>query len=645
MGLDYQGRPQFSRDRELDLSNVDRNRLSTFLEETTVPQSQEDTAFDSITKVYLKGEALKSAIGEMNPAGFIPVEPESSVRISIQRLYPTNSNYDVITFGMFKSACDYLAEQSANINEDSILKFDVVDPKIENSTTTNVYKSVNNNGADWISCFLEHLSPWAGMMIAGKMADLSFVVSPQLDVNSEGGTGAFKSWGLQGMPIAIALMLELGLTIHEYNKFYKDNNSIPDVVKAKFSELSNSPEKRQQILDEAGFDYRSLVANQKFNDSKALKEYCIEWINRNQDDLNYHHWLSYQQVAETQVFVRSAAAMAPTFSDKWRRFYSVGSDSLSSTQTDVTTVESETNVLPTILNAGLYTYINDLASMANTGYDRTYQSLAYRLDPLLVCCLVWYLGPMDTSVLRQLANMLRIAVIGLSFNMRDLMATIGSTALTAYTNMLCHYLSHILHHICYDLYQTLFKVPDSVYQDAIKDCPAIGVLLNINAFSLNFLFDYIDNILINLKTFTNSMTGRQVQFSSSIAQYRSIVTLSRLLDQVANDIDRTQSLCSTKDGSSVSFNDEIADKTLNFVVTILPTLYPVIKVTESDRRKHFSDIEPISLNSFGIEIPGTDENGISNVFTNTNIQNCGEDGSANRNIALGKMLAEYLKGA
>jgi hypothetical protein len=644
MGLDYQGRPQFARDRELDLSSVDRNRLSTFLDTVVETQSKEDTAFDSITKTYLKGEALRSAIAEMNPAGFIPVEPESSVRIAIQRLYPTNSNYDVITFGMFKTACDFLASQSANINEDSILKFNVVDPKIENSTVTNVYKSVNNNGADWISCFLEHLSPWAGMMIAGKMADLSFVISPQLDVNSEGGTGAFKSWGLQGMPIAIALMLELGLTIHEYNKFYKNNSAIPDAVKNQFDELCNSPDKREAILNAAGFDYQSLRANQAFNDHKAIKEYSIEWINRNQDDLNYHHWLSYQQVTESQVFVRSAAAMSPTFSNKWRRFYSVGSDSLTSTQTDVTTVETEQNAVPAILNTGLYTYINELSAMANIGYDKTYQSLAYRLDPLLVCCLVWYLGPMDTNVLRQLSRMLQLAVMGLSFNMRDLMATIGSTALTAYTNMLCHYLSHILHHVCSDMYNALFRVPDSHYQDAIKDCPAIGVLLNINAFALNFVVDYIDNILINLKTFVNSMTSRQVVLSSSIAQYRSIVALSRLLDQVANDIDRTQSLCTVKTESDVSFNDEIADKTLNFVVTVMPTLYPVIKVAETDRRKHFSDIEPISLKDFGIEIPGTDENGVSNVYTNTNVQRCGEEGSANRNIALGKTLAEYIKG-
>lgn len=642
MPLDYQGVPQFSRERSLFLSRIDTNQLSTFVEKQTLTKTPADTVFDEITKLFIKGEVLKNGLANMNPAGFIPVEAGASVITSIQRLYPGNDNYQSITFGMFKTACEAVAERYSALDENFILNFNAVDPKLENSSVTVTHKSIKIDSSDWLTQFLDRLSPFAGMLIAGKMADLSFLISPQLDVNSEGGTGAFKSWGAQGTPVAISLLIELGFGIYEYNRTFKNHSNIPNEVHQAMQSLHNDPAKREQILTDAGFDYSSLKSNQSYNDSKAIKDYALAYISRNQDNLNFHHWIAYSQVVQSQSIVRSVTAMAPTFSNKWRKFYKIGSTT--DTQIDVLTVSEEVTGLEIALNNSLSSYIGHLNDELSQSYNNIYQSFVYQVDPKLICCLVWFLGPIDLDSLKKLSTILTIASTAASFNPAAMLIDIGEGVMVSLTNMLCYYLNIVLDQVIRQISLKLFNIPPLEIDLFVRYCLGINLVFNALEFALNYIIGFIESILDYLHSIARKLSSRQNLLSVSNANSRALMTLKAFIDHIISSISAVQPLCEDKhSGASIS-NDQIADQTFNFVTAALPQLFPVIQLSESDKRKHFSNLRPFDLPALGIEVPGTTPQGASTVYTKGSPTECGSENSAVKNIELGKRFADYLRG-
>jgi len=641
MSLDYKGVPEFNRDRELFLSSIDKNAVSTFIDKQTDTRTTADQAFDDITKLYLKGEALKTALGQMDPAGFIPVEDGASVVASIQRLYPGNDSYQVITFGMFKTACETIDNRQSALDEDYLSKFSFIDPKIESSSITTTTKSVNSKASDWISCYLERLSPFAGLLIAGKMADLSFLISPQLDINSEGGTGAFKSWGAQGAPVAIALMIELGYSLHEYNQTFKNHSNIPSEVHDAMARLHNDPSERKKILNAAGFDYEALQANQKFNDSKAIKDYAIAYIGRNQDNLNYHHWLAYLQVVQTQFIVRGTAAMAPTFSNKWRKFYKFQNTSVVNT---VDTVIDNVDELDIAISSSLLSYLGDLNRQLNDSYNKTYQSFAFQVDPKLICCLVWFLGPMDLESLKKLSQVLKIATTGASFDLLAMFTDIGENVMINLINTMCHYLCIVLDKVIRGFSKSFFNIPSEDLINFERYCLGINLITNSFRFAASFVVNYIDQILSYMRSVTYKLASRQHKLAKSNATTRALMTLSSFIDHVIINIESVQPLCQNLGTSAVLTNDQIADQTFIFVSDTLPKLFPVLKMAETDRRKHFSDLQSFDIPELGIEVPGTNETGASVVYNKVIPTECGSENSASKNIELGKLFAKQIKG-
>lgn len=644
MSLDYRGLPDFIRERELATTNVSRARINSFIDKAK-PQSQEDIVFDDLAKIYLKGEALKNAIGEMGLQTFIPVEDGASVKASIQRIY--SSRTDIITFGQFKEACEFIASRNSSIDEDFLLKFKVIDPKLENTSITTKYKGIKNNGNDWISSFLEQLSSFAGMLIAGKMADLSFLISPQLDIDSEGGSGSFKSWGAQGSAIAICLLIELGVSLFEFKRLYGDSVAIPDSIKSDFESLYNDPSKRESILTDAGFDYKLFKENQRFNDYKAIKDYCIDFISKNQDDLSYDHWISYSQVVDLHLMVTQTMPLAPSFSDKWRRAYSDGPDSYSSTATSVVEnvdTQSLGDFVVYNMNSAMMQYLRDISANANATYDLTYKSLGFEVDPALICCLVWYLGPMDLESLKKISSILRIASLNTHSNAKDLLSYFGESVLTSLMHMMCHYASQVLDSTIKQFYKKMSNVPDETLNTANRNCIGFKVILSISRISLKFIVNYIEELVKQLSGIIHSITSKTQAHSANIQKKRTFKTLSLLLDHIIANIEHIQPLCPTIDKmNSVIDNDSIADNTFNLVATIIPNAFPVLKMSEIDRRKHFANLPPEQIKDLDLETPGTDSNGIANVYSNIKPSECGEDFGAQKNIILGNQIAAFLR--
>lgn len=635
MSLEYSGIPKFNRQRDLFSTSVGRNQLDSFISKPVSPQSAEDQIFDSITKTFLKGEALKNAISEMNPAGFIPVEPESSVIVSIQRLYQ-DSNSNVITFGMFKTACDFLAEQSSNIDENWILKYNVIDPNLDHAATVTKHKSISNDGSDWLTCFLEQLSPFAGMLIAGKLVHLSTWIFPETGFDSQGNTGEMRTWAAEGAPVAIALLAELGWTLAEYNRLYKNSN-IPSDISDQIQQIVSDPKRREKILTDAGYNYNTLRGNQKYNDHLAIKNYAVSYIHRHQDDLNYHHWISYSQVAESQLFTRAAASMAPVFSNKWRKLYKFNGD-ISTTDTDIFSVENSDTLeeVKTALNIGLANYIRDLDRTLNTSYDRMYQSLTFEVDPNLVCCLVYILGPIDVSILRQISSLLKVTAQSFYFSLDSLATKLSESMVIAYLNMLNCYLSQIMHNLVKDLNDKLLRA-NRHFDNAQRYCLGIKPI----TFSLKIALQYIINFILeasrSLNTLIYNLSRREMVFAENTIATKSVVTLAAFIDRIANGIENGQAIC--------NFNPAIEglhDSTFGFITMDIGKKFPTMNMAEDARRKHYSNIKGFMINDLGIEVPGTDSDGVPNVYQNK-ATNCLDQANVNQNIAFGNLINDAIK--
>lgn len=644
--LDYRGIPEFSRDRDLFLAKADPNQVSTYIDKTT-PVSEADLRFDDVARAYLKGNALQNAIKNLNKGGFIPVEPESSVVVSIQRQYPKNDNYLVITFGMYQQACEFMSGRSMSLNEENLISFKAVDPKIENSVNVKVYKGGSTHGADWISSFLDQLSSWAGMLIAGKMIDLSMAIAPQTDVDSKGGTGGMKTWSAQGFPIAIAILVELGLTLYEYNRLYKDDPTIPPHVHEKFQELSSDPVKRGLVLQEAGINYTALRDNQKFNDMKAIREYALNYINRNQDTLDFTHWVTYAQVVQSQTMLRATMAMAPTFSGKWNKFYN-GSPVGENTDIVIEVTDDTYNEPPNIANTALTRYLGDISLAMSQEYEEAYQGLTFNVDPQLVCCLAWYLGPMDTSFLKTLSELLGLGAVHMNMNLKDSIEYLGETILLAYVNMLVHYVSVVMDSILRAVMNSFLNVPSVVMTDATQQCFGFALIIDIIDFVLRFVISYMGELFNWLRTLVDRISQKSLTLSKNIAGQKTLLAVSRFLWAMADDVDEAQLMCPPLHDHPVEYNpkvnSEISDRAYNFAVNIMPGLYPVLEMPEIDRRKYFSNIPPKKLKEFNLEIPGTDSTGAMVVYSDIKVPECGEDNGAIKNIEMGKRIADYLRG-
>ena len=579
----------------------------------------------------------------MDSAGFIPVEDQASVVASIQRLYPGADSYYLITFGQFQKACEFLADRSQAFDEDFILKLDVIDPKLEHTTITKTHKSVSDDGNDWISSFLEALSPFAGLIIAGKMMQLYSSFAPEEGVDSNGAFGESRSQGLIAAPIAIALLIELGLSVIEYKKLYGKNT--PTHIDQHFDELSNDPAKREKILTEAGYDYSALRANQKFNDHRAIKEYALRYISIHSDQLNYDHWISYSHVVDSQILVRSAAAMAPTFSGKWRQYYGLGNNEVT-TETQIFESNSTINgPLAVTLNNALAGYLSSLNLNISGSYDGIYQALSYRVDPHLICCLVWFLGPMSLDTLKKISQVLRLSTLQINGEFGDFFSYLAESTSTILLSMMSYYLSVILDRLLHALYEKIFALTDNDILDALKICLGFEIVLNGIAYALNSVLRFLEDLFDQLRALLNKLVNKSKTTANLIVERRGMYSIIKLIEAVIAQADTIQHICpvDNKDNTNQFANQDITDRTLDFVAINLPNLYPVLDMPESDRRKHFSEIKPVTLSRLGFEIPGTDENGQPDVFIKKPAE-CGSESAAVKGVTLGQRLADKLKG-
>lgn len=637
MGLDYSGIPSFSRERDLFLKSITRDALEPFVEEDTEAPI-EDRLFDDVARTFLKGEALKEALGDMDKAGFIPVEPLSKVIASLQRLDPKSEDYTVITFGMFKEACEYLHDSSTNLNEEFLGTFNVIDPNLQDSTITTTHKSSTNDGGDWISAFLIGGSAIAGLMIAGYLNDLYIsAVGKATAPDNE-----FKQWGAQGLFVAVALLIELGVTYLAILEQYKDSSSVSQEVKDAFKDLDKDPAKRKVLLDDAGYNYDALLKNQKHNDYNAVKEYSIEYIKRQQDQSKYHHWVSWMSVVSNQGMLKHSLAMAPTFSKKWYDF------SENKEEDEDSTLEQAADKTISTFNNGLKSYISSLLSLSNDTYDNLYATFNFQLDERILCCMLYFLGPLDTSTLKLISKILKLMLLRVNIDIGQLLAFLLDETLTSILNMAATYASKLISEIYENIMKIFFSLPENDLMAILKLCIGIDWLFKIIDILLREIIDFVDTLLDQLRSCIQLISGKTKGMSSSIADNRVILTIASMLDTISAKIEEANAICAVKtEDKDLPFIDNYsaADAAIEFVSIEMPKLFPVMKMSEENSRKYFRNISGFNTSMLDIEIPGTDSLGKQKrplAFSDP-VTDCANESNASESIALGRKLAELFK--
>lgn len=644
MGLDYSGIPEFSRDRDLFISSLSDNLLSSAIEEDS-RDSIEDRIFDDLARTYLKGEALKEALGDMGKAGFIPVEDMSKVIASIQRVNPDADNYNVITFGLFKEACEFLQDRSTSLNEEFLDTYNIIDPDLQAQTITSVHKNtVKDSGDDWISDFLLAGSAVAGIMLTGYLNDFFTTNAPK----TTSPDNEVKQWGAQGAIIAVALLIELGITYAEMLSKFGDSNTVDSETLNSFKDLEHDPVGRAEILNDAGYDYDALRKNQAFDDYNAIKNYSIEYIKRQKEQYKYQHWISWLSVVSSQGIVKHGLAMAPVFSEKWSSFSEGSKSSSDASASDSDVFDLAKDKVVSKFNNGLKSYLSSVLSSFNKSYDDTYAAYNFQIDERVLCCMIYFLGPIDVSMLKSITKILKLSLIRFNLDFRQLLAFMIDSTLTSVLNMATSYASKLISEIHNLVNQTFYSLPGNDLEAILKLCIGIDWLLKIIDDALAFIVTMVQDMLDSLKLTIQAIAGKSEALASSVAENRAVATIISMLDSIIQNVDHANAVCQTKvDDKDLPSIDpyKAADAAITFIAVELPTLFPVMAMSEDNSRKYFSDVAGFETKSLGLPVPGTDSQGklLRPLQFSDPVTDCASQSMASESIILGRKLSELFK--
>jgi hypothetical protein len=645
MGLDYNGLPKFKRERDLHAKDINPYLVDSFIESAPEPENEADALFDNIARAFLKGEALKAGLGNMNPAAFIPVEEESSVVSSIQRVFPGESSAQ-ITFGQFKESCEELANRMASVDEDYIGSPIPVDPKLESTSFTNKHKGSSSNGDDWISAFLSGGSAFAGLMLAGFMQDVFGMNEPRTTIESNSSGDECKQWYAQGMPAGLSLLIELGVNFLSLQAMFAGSMTLSDEVAQEFDKLSKSPSKRKKILEAHGYDYEALRKNQKYDDHKAIKTYCLNYIASNTNQTNsYDHWLGWLQVTESQGIVKTAMATGPVFSRKWANFSKTNSQTYQEDEGLGERLENDLKIASEIaLTSAMKGYLSSVATESMSAYDKAADSFSFRVDERLLCCMLYFLGPMDTGTLRLISSMLKLATFQATIRITDFISFLSESAKAVLLSMLTQYVSEIMDTVISKIIGLFNSVADNDLLMAIKLCLGMDILFKIFQYVVNKVVDFMVIVVEQLNEMLLGTTGKLTVAASVSVERKILFTFISMLDAIIVKYESLRGMCSPIDDNS-GYNDEvIADAAVAFVANELPNLYPVLALPEDVRRKHFNSTPGFVSQNLKIEIPGF-EDGIpgSAQDPDTAVNDCASNSSATKSAIVANNIINAFK--
>jgi hypothetical protein len=656
MGLDYSGKPERSFRRVLkdSLSALSETDPSFFKED---PVLDEDVLFNDLAKVLMKGAKLKEGLGNMNPAAWIPVEVGAKVISSLQRVNPSGP-IDRITFGLYKEACEFITGRNSAIDEEFLLQFETVDYELGHAQTNFAHKGKSGSGGDWIGQFLEALAPMGGLMIASYLMDVGGANKPAVPTpdGENAGTQVQQQQAL-GTSTGLSLLIEMGMTYLVFTQLLPDANEIlNEDLRSQYDELLADPALRRETLESAGYDYEALVQNQKFDDYIAIKTYCLEYIANRPLNLQYDHWIAWANVVENQEVVSGSLAMAPMFSKKWKLFSETNDTSVFSTTNETQlgpndpqdTFEELGEDLEGAAKKGLVTglknYFGSVTNVSDDHYNRAAQAFSMQIDARLMCCVVWFLGPLDTKMLKKISELLRLLAMSVKVNFKDLIARLTHDALAPVISMLVAYINKIIHSVFDELLDKLLKIKDEDWSIAVSKCIGIETLFKWLEKIILELVAKITDLIKELNAFLDQINGKATALIEISAERRWMLTMAAMIDAIVDKIDAAMETCQQHEElDPQTANDLAAEAAVTFVSVELPESYPILNLSEDVRRKFFSNTKSFKTKNLEVEVPGFGPNGEIEEFSEgAATSDCGAGGRALKGILIGQKIADSI---
>ena len=647
MDLDYSGIPEPEFKREL------RDQLNLLASDAVVltqvvTEDEATTAFNDIAKAFIKGDKLKKALSDLNPAAFIPVQEGAAVRASLARL---GEDVNIITYGLFKTAVEFLNARGDAIDENFLISIDTIDPNEASKKITSIHKDIGDTDNDWLTDFLLNLAPLAGLTIAGYLNDLAFSRSEKVPTPDGSNSGTqTQQQHLQGIGVGIALLIEVGVTLVALDILLEPFNDNDDgQVASAYKDLKDNPDKRKEILEDAGYDYEALRRNKKFDDYMAVKQYALEYISRQSQDIQFDHWIAFVNVADNQGLLASSLAMAPMYSKKWKKYQNTSSVE-AFTQTTLTEEEESEleDAVASGLNRGLRDYFGSLLQVSNDHYNKTLQVYSMMIDERLLCCILWFVGPMDVSFLSKVGDILHILGARTAINWKSLISRLGEGLARAVSNLLLSYVGMFVDKIFNDVLEKMLKIPGSDWAVAIKKCIGIDILFELLQTAWVAIFKEVSKLVASLQSMISDLGGKATASVEIAAERRWIITLGGLIQAVVDKVEAANQACEfDKKLSGEALNDIAAEAAVQFVIDNSSNIkYPVIQLSDELRNKFFKDVPEFRTKSLNLPVPGLDEQGRTESLTTEDIvSECGENGRAAEGLAIGKKIADIINNA
>jgi hypothetical protein len=600
MSIEYSGRQKFERPRKLsEIEGLehykDRIEFDAF---GTIDERDQftDGLYTDLAKVYLKGEVVKDALSNMNPAQFIPIEEGADpVRAAAIRIASEASeNGTIITYSMFQKCVDIMLAKKWELRG-TVIGTKIPASVYERSSQTTQKLSNSKGVDDWLKEFIDQNGIVTTILGVLTMSPFQAPIFQALGVEN-----ASKGVQVAQIPVGIAIFLELGIKAERIYKMLRAAKISTPAVENAIAALENSPENRAQAFDSIGINYEEFKKSQEFQDSEIIINYVREYygryggVDRPNGHLSLDHWIAYLQVAQNQQIVRGALNTSSSFSPKFRSF----KDQFDPPLED-----------PTDQNQNIYTnnnkktskMFNDFASVtralkdsSDEMYDNIVNVLAYRLTDKDLCCLVQIFGQIgDPNVMLGVASILRILAVGLGAELNDIFNLIAKLI----ANLLQDALFELMAKFNEFYYKIAYKITKAFTIDVDNLTACVGMLSLGWALlqGLQALFDQIMALLKEIMSLIGEFgLGKNIKWEVA-GDRRHLLGVARILEVLAYKLELANSCAINRDQKITNITEDFDNRQANVdeaIFTILESKDPVIQVSPENLQKYFPNIAP-----------------------------------------------------
>lgn len=588
--IEYNGRPEFSRERKLsEIESITQFKERIEKEALTTNTERDDAVdnlFTGLAKTYIKGNVLLEGLSNMDPAQYIPIDKDAnSTRAAALRLNSDESiKGTVITYSLFQTAVDKMMDKKWELRGTYI---NMKVPASIEQQTKEVSKKVSGGVGSLIQEFIAQNGIVATIIGMLTMSPFQSIIFQSLTV--EEGAKAIQT---AQIPIGIALFLELGIKGEEILRILKGAKVSTPLVEQEITRLEASDSARAEVLSDAGFDYDDFKKSQEFTDCENIINYVTQYYTRYGgllapgSHLTIDHWVAYLHVAQNQQTIRGALNTSHKFSPRFAS-YKEQFSKLPDTQDNI---YKETNKKHSNILNNLAGVTRSLKVASDKTYDDIINTFTYTLTDKDMCCLVQIFGSVgNPALLEGIAVLLRILATSLSIDILKIQ------------NAMCRALSNFLQDALFELasqinemyYKILHKITKvfTVDFDNIPACTGMFTLGWALTHTVTIVFDEVDALIKEITAIIGDFGNPRSGTWEVGADRRHLLGMARILETLAKRLDLANN-CDLHNKKVANLNNQLNDAESDIdsaIFNILGSRPSMLTISEENKQKHFSN--------------------------------------------------------